>query len=155
MKKAASILLVIAASMSIAAQGPDFSGNWKLNTPKSKLNAEFSFAPLELIIVQEGNDMSVERHSEFNGEAFTMTDKFTLDGKECINTGFMETKKKSNAVWAEDKKSLKITSKIVMDDGNEINITEVYKLDGGNLVVDSSSSSSWGDMSETHFYDKM
>jgi len=84
-----------------------------------------------------------------------MTDKFTLDGKECVNKGFMDTQKKSNAAWSEDKKSLKITSKIVTDDGNEINITEILKLDGGNLVVESSSSSSWGDVAETHVYDKI
>ncbi len=155
MKKFFFLFLILWASLSIAAQEIDFSGNWKLNSGKSKLNAEFSFAPFQLIIAQKGNDLSVERHSEFQGESFTMTDKFTLDGKECVNTGYMETKKKSNATWSDDKKSLKITSKIVMDDGNEINITEIYKLDGANLVIDSSSTSSWGDMTETHVYDKM
>jgi hypothetical protein len=155
MKKIVFILLVFCVTLSIAAQGPDFSGNWKLNTEKSKLNAEFSMAPLELKIAQKGNELTVERHSEFQGEAVTMTDKFTLDGKECVNTGFMDTQKKSTAAWAEDKKSLKITSKVVMDDGNEINISEVYKLDAGNLVIDSNSSSSWGDVAETHVYDKI
>lgn len=155
MKKFFFLFLILWAPLSIAAQEIYFSGNWKLNSGKSKLNAEFSFAPFQLIIAQKGNDLSVERHSEFQGESFTMTDKFTLDGKECVNTGYMETKKKSNATWSDDKKSLKITSKIVMDDGNEINITEIYKLDGANLVIDSSSTSSWGDMAETHVYDKM
>ena len=155
MKKVVSILLALCATLVISAQVPDFSGNWKLNSEKSKLNAEFSMAPLQLVITQKGNDMSVERHSEFQGEAVTMTDKFTLDGKECLNTGFMDTQKKSTAAWTEDKKSLKITTKIVLDDGNEINISEVCKLDAGNLVIDSNSSSSWGDTAETHVYDKM
>lgn len=155
MKKAISFLLIMCAVLSASAQAPDFSGSWKLNNDKSKLNAEFSMAPLQLIMAQKGNDLSIERHSEFQGEAVTSTDKFTLDGKECVNKGFMDTQKKSNAAWADDKKSLKITSKIVTDDGNEINITEIFKLDGGNLVVESSSSSSWGDMAETHVYDKM
>lgn len=155
MKKAISFLLIMCAVLTAGAQVPDFSGSWKLNNDKSKLNAEFSMAPLQLIMAQKGNDLSIERHSEFQGEAVTSTDKFTLDGKECVNKGFMDTQKKSNAAWSDDKKSLKITSKIVTDDGNEINITEIFKLDGGNLVVDSSSSSSWGDMAETHVYDKM
>jgi hypothetical protein len=155
MKKTIFFLLMFSASLTIAAQGTDFSGNWKLNPEKSKLNAEFSMAPLQLVIAQKDNDMSVERHSEFQGEAVTMTDKFTLDGKECVNTGFMDTQKKSTAVWSEDKKSLKITSKVVMDDGNEINITEVYKTDAGTLLIDSGSSSSFGDISETLVYDKM
>jgi hypothetical protein len=155
MKKTVSILLILCASLAVAAQGTDFSGSWKLNTEKSKLNADFSFAPVQLIITQKGTDLSVERHSEFQGEAMTMTDKFTLDGKECVNSGFMDTKKTSVAAWSEDKKSLKISSKIVMDDGNEIKITEVYKIDGGNLIIESGSSSSWGDMAETHVYDKI
>ncbi len=155
MKKTLFLLIILGTAFTVAAQVPDFSGNWKLNTEKSKLNAEFSMAPLQLIVAQKDNDLSIERHSEFQGEAVTMTDKFTLDGKECINKGFMDTQKKSNAAWSDDKKSLKITSKIVTDDGNEINITEIFKLDGGNLVVDSSSSSSWGDMAETHVYDKI
>lgn len=155
MKNAVTVLLFFCAALSASAQVPDFSGSWKLNNDKSKLNAEFSMAPLQLIVAQKGNDLSIERHSEFQGEAVTMTDKFTLDGKECVNKGFMDTQKKSNAAWSDDKKSLKITSKIVTDDGNEINITEILKLDGGNLIVDSSSSSSWGDMAETHVYDKM
>jgi hypothetical protein len=155
MKKVVSILLAFCATLAITAQVPDFSGSWKLNTEKSKLNAEFSMAPLELKIAQKGNELTVERHSEFQGEAVTMTDKFTLDGKECVNSGYMDTQKKSTAAWSEDKKSLKITTRIVMDDGNEINISEVYKLDAVNLVIDSNSSSSWGDTVETHFYDKM
>jgi hypothetical protein len=154
MKKVFFLFPFLFAVITISAQGPDFSGDWKLNTEKSKLNAEFGFAPIELKIAQKGNDLSVERHSEFQGESVTMTDKFTLDGKECVNAGFMDTQKKSNAAWSEDKKSLKITSKIVMDDGNEIDITEIYKMDGKNLVIDSSSTSSWGEMAATHVYDK-
>jgi hypothetical protein len=155
MKKAFFLIPFLFAIITASSQVPDFSGNWKLNTEKSKLNAEFSFAPIELKITHKGNDLSVERHSEFQGESVTMTDKFTLDGKECINAGFMDTQKKSNAAWSEDKKSLKITSKIVMDDGNEIIITEIYRMDGKNLVIDSSSTSSWGEMAETHVYEKI
>ena len=91
---------------------------------------------------------------EFQEQEFTTNDKFTLDGKECINAGMMDSQKKSTAVWADDKKSLKITSKIPMQDGGEFAITEVYKLDGGNFVCDMSAASSFGDMAETQVYDK-
>jgi len=49
---------------------------------------------------------------------------------------------------------LKITSKIPMNDDNEMTIIEVYKMDGSNLIIESSASSSFGDLAETMFYDK-
>lgn len=136
------------------SQTPDFTGTWKLNTSLSNLNAEFSFAPKEIIIDQKGNDMKVERHSSFNGEDFTINDKFTLDGKECINIGWQDSEKKSTAAWADDKKSLKISTKLTMGDGNEMSITETFKMDKKNMVIETSASSSYGDMSEIMVYDK-
>jgi len=112
-------------------------------------------APKEIIIIQNGNDLNVEKHSSFQDQDFIIKDKFTLDGKECINPGWQETQKKSIAVWSDDKNSLKITSKFPMNDGGEMVITEIYKMDGTNMIIESSASSSFGDMSETMTYDKI
>jgi len=152
MKKTFVLLTAILFSIVVSAQ-IDLSGSWKLNTSKSKLGDQFSMAPKEIIVAQKGNDISVERHSEWQGQEFTTNDKFTLDGKECVNDGMMDTKKKSTAVWNADKKSLKISSKIPMQDG-EFSLTEVYKIDGANMVIEMSASSSFGDMEETQVYDK-
>lgn len=153
MKKIFFFLATTLLATSLSAQ-VDLSGSWKLNGSKSKLGDQFSMAPKEITVVQKGNDLSVERKMEFQEQEFTTTDKFTLDGKECVNAGMMDTQKKSTAVWAEDKKSLKVTSKIPMQDGGEIAITEVFKLDGANMVIEMNSTSSWGDMAETQVYDK-
>lgn len=153
MKKAFFLFSAIIMVMAVSAQ-PDFSGSWKLNSSKSKLGDQFSFAPKEVIIVQNGNDLSVEKHAEWQGQEFTIRDKFTLDGKECVNDGMMDTRKKSTATWADDKKSLKIVSKIPMQDGGEFSMTEIYKIDGGNFVIEMNASSSFGDMAETQVYDK-
>ena len=153
MKKIIFFLATALLSISLSAQ-VDLSGSWKLNSSKSKLGDQFSMAPKEITVVQKGNDLSVERKMEFQGQEFTTNDKFTLDGKECVNPGMMDTQKKSTAVWAEDKKSLKITSKIPMQDGGEFSMTEVYKLDGANMVIEMSASSSFGDMAENQVYDK-
>ena len=110
-------------------------------------------APKEIIIVQNGIDMSVERHTEFQGQEFTINDKFTLDGKECLNDGWQGSKKKSTAVWSEDKKSLKITTKLPMQD-EEMTVIAVYKMEGENMVIESTASSSYGDLSETQVFDK-
>jgi len=111
-------------------------------------------APKEVIIAQTGNDMSVEKHSEFQGQAFVSTDKYTLDGKECTNTMFQEMQKKSTCGWSDDKASLKVVSKMSMSDGGDITINEVYKLDGETLVIESTANSSYGDLIEKMVYEK-
>ncbi|MBG0860373.1 MAG: hypothetical protein IQL11_12785 [Bacteroidales bacterium] len=154
MKKITFLSAALLISVLVSAQGPDFSGTWKLNTGKSKLGAEFSMAPREIIIGQKGNEFNVEKHSSYQDQEFTINDKFTLDGKECINPGWMDSQKKSTAVWSDDRKSLKITTKMTVGDGGEMTITEIYKMDGANMVLESSSSSSFGEMAETMVYDK-
>lgn len=153
MKKIVFFFIALLFTLTAAGQ-PDFSGSWKLNTGKSKLGEQFSMAPSSIIIKQQGNDFMVEKHSSFQDQEFTTNDKLTLDGKECINAGFMDSQKKSTAVWSDDKTSLKVISKIPMGDGGEITITEIYKMNGSNMVIESVSSSSFGDMSETMVYDK-
>lgn len=154
MKKTVLFLASLMITVFVSAQGIDFSGNWKLNSSKSKLGDQFSMAPKDIIVIQNGNDYNVEKHSSWQDQDFTIKDKFTLDGKECINPGWQDSEKKSTAVWTDDKASLKITSKFPMNDGGEMTIIEVYKIDGGNLVIESSASSSFGDMAETYVFDK-
>jgi hypothetical protein len=153
MKKILFIFTAFMLPAATFAQGLDFNGSWKLNSEKSKLNAEFSFAPKEVIITQAGNDFKVEKHSSFQDQEFVTTDILTLDGKECVNTGFQDTQKKSTCVWSDDKASLKIVSKMSVGDG-DMTITEVYKMDGGNMIIESLASSSYGDLNETMVYEK-
>jgi|ERR1035437_6009356 hypothetical protein len=147
--------LLVALSMTSITMGQvvNFSGDWKLNSSKSKLNEQFTMAPKEIILIQNGNDMNSERHASFQDQEVTINDKYSLDGKECINSGWQDTQKKSTAVWSDDKKSLKIITKFPLNDG-EMTITEVYRMDGDNMIIESKSSSSFGDVSETMIYDK-
>ena len=154
MKKTVALLVFLSISIIVSAQGVDFSGTWKLNKEKSKLHDQFSMAPKEIIIVQKGNDLNVEKHSTFQERDFTIKDKFTLDGAECINPGWQDTQKKSNVVWADDKASLKITTKIPMGDNGEMTIIEVYKIESGNFVVETKASSSFGEVAETQVFEK-
>ena len=153
MKKTFTFIAALLFSAAAVAQGPDFSGSWKLNSEKSKLNAEFSFAPKDVIITQAGNDFTVEKHSSFQGQDFVTNDKLTLDGAECINTGFQDTQKKSICKQSDDKTYLKIVSTIPIGDG-DMTISEVYKMDGGNMIIESTASSSYGDLNEIMVYDK-
>jgi len=153
MKKIMTVASLLLLTIIVSAQ-TDFSGTWKLNKEKSKLNDQFSMAPSQLIILQAGNDMSLERNVSFQDQTMTIKDKFTLDGKECINDGMMDSKKKSVAAFSADKKVLTIDSKIPMQDGGEIAIKEVFSIVDGNLIIDSSNKSSWGDSSEKMVFDK-
>ena len=153
MKKILFFLMIMSISLIVSAQATDFSGKWKLNSSKSKLSTEYSMAPKEMIVVQKGNDLSVERHSTFQDKDFTFSDKFTLDGKECINKGWMDSEKKSTAVVSGDLKTIKITTIIAMGNNGNLTLTESYSMDGKTLVVEASASSSYGDRTETMVFD--
>lgn len=153
MKRTMTVTALLFLVTMLSAQ-TNFSGKWKINKEKSTLNNEFSMAPSEVIIVQNGNDINIERLSNFQGQNMTIKEKITLDGKECINDGMMDAKKKSIANFSDDKKILTIESKIPMQDGGEISIKEVFSFAHNNMFIESSSNSSWGEMKEKWAFDK-
>ena len=153
MKKQLLLLTTVLIAFTAAAQ-TDFSGSWKLNPSKSTLNSEHSMAPKEIIIEQDETNFKVEKQFTFQGSDFNVTDKFTLDGKECINSGWNNTEKKSTAQWDDHKKSLKITSTLPMQNGEEMSFNETFQLNGADLVLETHASSSYGEMSEKMVYEK-
>jgi len=136
MKKVALTLAVaLIASLSMAQS--NFSGSWKLNTSKTP-QTEMSFSPTSMVIKQEANTMSVESVSNMMGQETKATAKYTLDGKESVNTTSMmdmQMERKSTAVWSADKTVLTITTKMDMQ-GQTMTTTETYKLNGASLEVE-------------------
>jgi len=52
-----------------------------------------------LTVKQEGNNLSTERTMNTpDGQEMKMTGKYTMDGKECENPGFMDSKQKSTGL---------------------------------------------------------
>lgn len=153
MKKLLFVIVMAVATMGALAQ-PNFSGNWKLNTSKSKLNDQWSMAPKSIDIKQSGNDLGVDKQVSFQDNDVTISDKFTLDGIECINQSWGDTEKKSTVNWSDDKKSLLINTTISLRDGGTMTIKETYSMDGNALVLDSHASSSYGDVEEHMVYEK-
>lgn len=152
MKKTALLLMAIMVASLTFAQ-TDLSGTWKINAEKSKVG-ERSFGAGTLIITQKDNNLTIESHTSFQDQEMTTTDKLTMDGKECVNTGMMDIQKKSIATWSEDKSTLKVTTTINFQD-QDMKQTETYKLVAGNLVVEfSMNAGPMGDMKETRVYDK-
>jgi len=153
-RNAGLLLVVLLLSATAVAQNADFSGKWKLDPAKSKLNEEFSMAPKELVVTQDAATLTVERHSEFQDQVFVTKDIITLDGKECLNEGWQGSKKKSTATWSADKKALTIKSTIAMENAGEITITEVYTLVEGGLSILTTNASDWGTSTETYVFGK-
>ncbi len=142
------------------AQKVNFSGTWTFNEDKSELGeGRFRRAATKLTIKQEGNNMSIERVSQRrDGEEFTSTEKYTLDGKECENPAF-NTTRKSTVTWSEDGKSLTIASTMVFErEGQETEMksSEILTLtdNGKSLSISSTSMSPRGEMKRTYVYDK-
>lgn len=154
MKKSLFFLITILACAAVSAQDINLSGTWKLNGSKSRLNYDFTLAPSQIIVVHKGNDISIEKHSNMQGQEFVTTDKYTLDGKECVNQAWQGIEKKSTAVWSDDRKSIRVSSKLNAGDVGDVTIVEIFKLEGTNLVLDSVATSSYGDLAENMVYDK-
>lgn len=149
------LLTVLGFGINASAQEvPDFSGTWTLNRAASQLDDQFSMAPGQIKVVQAGNDLTVERRSNFQDREFIIKDKFTLDGKECINPGWEDSEKRSTAVWSADKASLIITTKIPMGDNGDMTVVETYRLKNRQLIIETKASSSFGDRAETLVFDK-
>ena len=152
--KTALLLTCLFLAVSVYGQMPDFSGKWKLNASKSKLNEQFSMAPKSLVLQQTADVLTVERHGEFQDQEYVTTSKINLDGSESVNEGMMGMKLTSVATWSEDKTALTVKTKIPMENGGEIKISEVYKMAGSDLAIETSSSSEWGDSTETYVFEK-
>jgi hypothetical protein len=157
-----TVLFLLTAFTAFAGEGKvDFSGTWNFNEEKSEMGEGGRFMrATKLVISQKDNDMTLERHvTRRDGETSTMTDKLTLDGKECENPAFGENTKKSVVTWSEDGKNLTINTTMEFwreGDKTEITSVEIYKLseDGNTLTIDYSGTSPRGERKATYVYDK-
>jgi hypothetical protein len=141
MKKLMSTLFVIAAAanMGMAADKPDFSGDWKMDADKStfgpmpapsSMTAKIDHKDPDLTIVQTQNDQ-------------TSTAKYSTDGKETTNS-MMGNDMKSKAVW--EGKTLVVNSSLDAG-GAAVKLVAKYTLsdDGKTLTNVLSISSPGGD----------
>lgn len=159
------MLLVLAALLmpELSAQRgkSNFSGTWALNESKSDFgNSQFRMGASEIIILQKGKELTDDRtYMGFDGNEIKLSDKYTLDGKECENEGMWESTKKSTLSWSDDKKSLIISSTVYFNmngEDMEIEISETWKLadDGKALIIESVFPTPEGEMKTVLHYDK-
>jgi hypothetical protein len=160
------LLMVLGVSVmffvQVSAQNAviNFSGNWALNETKSNFgDAQFRMAASILTVKQEGNNLSTERTMNTpDGQEMKMTGKYTMDGKECENPGFMDSKTKSTVKWSADGKSITIASSTLFNmngDNMEMKASEIWTLDGDKtLKIETSNTMPDGEMKTSLVYDK-
>jgi hypothetical protein len=159
----------------------NFSGTWALNAEKSNfgqmgqgqgqapqgqpgqgqgqgqgMRGGFGGGPF--VAKQEANLLTVDRtRPDQNGAQQTITSKYTLDGKECVNTSGMG-EAKSVATWSADGNTLTIVTNRTFDRNGQsmtMKTTEVWSLTSPTtLSIVSTRTSPNGDRTSTMVYDK-
>jgi hypothetical protein len=123
-----------------AGEAVNFSGTWVPDESKMQPAGEGPrMVPAKMIVKQAGDSLSTERHlsNPMMGD-FTVTEKLTLDGKECVSETEWGGSRNSIAVWSDDHKMLTIKSTVKMNrDGQEMEMksTEVWSLDENNTIL--------------------
>jgi hypothetical protein len=171
------ILAFLMMPLTLNGQGgkANFAGTWSLNAEKSDMGGGPGAPPQgqapqgqgqrmggfgggDFTATQEANLLSVTRtRTNQSGESVTTTSKYTLDGKESVNTtGRGESK--SIVTWSADGKTLKIATTRTFDMGGEtrtMSSTEEWTLtDAKILTVKSIMSTPNGERNTTAVYDK-
>jgi hypothetical protein len=146
-------------SGSLFAQ-PNFSGSWALNESKSTLGDGPRMSASSMTIDQQEGLISIDLvRPSFDGGDVSSSEKYTLDGKESVNQGMMDSSVKTITTWSDDKKELRFAKTILFDmngDTMELKIKDVWSIsdDGQTLTVKSAMSSQMGDINLVLVYDK-
>ncbi|MGD0582740.1 MAG: hypothetical protein ABR974_07310 [Bacteroidales bacterium] len=144
-----------------------FAGNWAYNQSKSDMGQPPQgggqgggqrMGGGNLSIKQEANLLTVDRtRMGQDGQTQTTTEKYTLDGKECVNTN-PRGESKSTVTWSADGNSLNVVTTRTMNmngETREMKSTSVWTLtDAKTLTVTSTSTTPNGDRVIKMVYDK-
>jgi hypothetical protein len=147
------LALLMPAVMNAQAGKVSFAGNWVLNNDKSTQMQGPGGGRMggpNMTVTQEANLLTRSRTTP---DGSTRVLKYTLDGKESVNSGGRGDSK-STATWSADGKKLTIVTKFSFD-GNERTSTEVWSLvDAKTLSIESTRPGPNGDMTAKLIYDK-
>ena len=146
------------SNMGQAPQGQPGQGQPAQGQPGQGQGTRGGFGGGNFVAAQDANLLTVDRtRPDQNGTPQTTTSKYTLDGKECVNTSGMGDAK-SVATWTADGKSLTIVTNRTFDrDGQSMTMktTEVWSLTSPTeLSVVSTRTSQNGDRTSKMVYDK-
>jgi hypothetical protein len=147
------LALLMPAIMNAQSGKAGFAGNWVLNNDKSTQMQGPGGGRMggpNMTVTQEANLLTRTRSTP---DGTTRVLKYTLDGKESVNSGGRGDSK-STATWSADGKKLNIVTKFTFD-GNERTSREVWSLiDSKTLSIESTRPGPNGDMTAKMIYDK-
>ena len=161
-KSAKLALAILLFLPSVLFGQSNFTGNWVFNEAKSVLGDGQGprMEAKNLVVAQQNIEIQVKRtQSGFDGNELIMNEKYTLDEKESVNTGMMDSKVKSTLSWSADKKELtfnKVISFNMNGETQEMKSSEKWSLspDSKILTIKSSMNTPMGEMNTTLVYDK-
>jgi hypothetical protein len=150
------LALIMPAVTNAQAGKANFAGTWAMNAEKSTMpqggggGGGQRMGGGNVVITQEANLLTQTRTGQDGTARVT---KYTLDGKESVNTmGGGESK--STATWSADGKSLTVVTKSNFN-GNERTSTAVWSLvDAKTLSIVSTRQGQDGEVKTTMIYDK-
>ena len=138
---------MMAAECAAVQATPDFSGAWKpVEAPAPPPPPPPPSAPtggrpapppppktLSTTITQSATELKVNREMEGGGRTFVQTFIYKLDGTECVNQQSLLVFR-TKASWADS--ALVLASLVFAQDNQIGEIKEVYRLENGELVVE-------------------
>ncbi len=158
---AVAFILIVPVMANAQSGKTNFSGTWTMNAEKSNLGnagggpgGGRGFGGGDFTANRMANTLTTERTMNFQGQENKITSKYTLDGKESVNSMGMGDSK-STAKWSADGKSLTITTTRSFN-GNDRTSTEVWTLkDAKTLAITSTRQNRDGEeVTTTRVYDK-
>jgi len=161
---AITLVLAFISPVRVLAQAgkTNFAGEWTLNTEKSSQPQGGQGGGMRMggsfVATQDANLLTVVRtRTGQDGQPTTSTMKYTLDGKESINTS-SRGDSKSVATWSADGKSLTIETSRTMEMNGEsrtMKSKEVWALtDAKTITVISTRQGQDGEVTNKMVYDK-
>ncbi len=133
----------------------NFSGEWMLDKEKTELSESPLFLSKITIIQKEDSLLTTRTYMNEYGEQYPFDEEITLNGEE-KEIVIYEMKRRTAARWAEDGKSLLITSKTKYygDTGEEeFSVEETWSLEeeGTILSIGYTTNSVYGTNTGTYF----
>lgn len=151
-----ALLMLVPAYAGAQGNKANFAGNWALNAEKSTMpqggggGGGQRMGGGNFTVTQEANLLSQSRTGQDGTARVT---KYTLDGKETVNT-MGQGESKSTATWSADGKSLTIVTKMNFN-GNERTTTAVWSLvNPSTLSIVTTRQGQDGEVKTTMIYDK-
>lgn len=150
------ILLVFLTSLTVSAQKPDFSGEWKLNKEKTALTDNSLFLAGITVKVKADTLFTSRVYENANGEQYPFDEIVTLDGKEAKMTIY-EMPRVTKASGVNSDGTIIVESKTTFyNGGSEDNLVakEIWKIADGLLTIEFNNTMSAGSGSGTLYFNK-